>query len=83
MYVEYLRFFVYQIQFLRSFLRRPHTDRFPDDIPKMLRRNRNRDSCEKNVTGMENTGIRRIPAGITNLDLGLSQRALERVFDFL
>jgi hypothetical protein len=32
----------------------------------MLRRNRNRDSCEKNVTGTENTGIRRIPAGITN-----------------
>ena len=23
----------------------------------MFRRNRNRDSCEKNATGMENTGI--------------------------
>ena len=33
----------------------------------MLRRNRNHDSCEKSVTGMENTGIRRIPAGICNL----------------
>jgi hypothetical protein len=29
--------------------------------------NRNRDSCEKGATGMENTGIRRIPAGIGNL----------------
>jgi hypothetical protein len=32
-----------------------------------FRRNRNRDSCEKNATGTENTGIRRIPAGIGNL----------------
>jgi hypothetical protein len=33
----------------------------------MFRRNRNRDSCEKNATGTENTEIRRIPAGIGNL----------------
>ncbi len=33
----------------------------------MLRRNRNHDSCEKSATGTENTGIRRIPAGICNL----------------
>jgi hypothetical protein len=66
-YQEYLRFFVYQIHFLRSFLRRPHTDRFPDDALKKLRRNRNHDSCEKNATGAEKTGIRRIPAGIGNL----------------
>ncbi len=39
--------FVYHIDILRSFLRRPHTDKFPDDVPKKLRRNRNRDSCEK------------------------------------
>jgi hypothetical protein len=32
-----------------------------------LQRNRNRDSCEKNATGPEKTGIWRIPAGITNL----------------
>jgi hypothetical protein len=67
-YVEYLRFVVYQIHFLCSFLRRPHTDRFPDDVLKKLRRNRNRDSCEKNTTGTENTGIWRIPAGICNLE---------------
>jgi hypothetical protein len=42
-----LMVFVQQIYFLRCFLRRPHTDRFPDDVPKKLRRNRNRDSCEK------------------------------------
>ena len=69
MNVEYLRFFVYQIHFLRSFLRRPHTDRFPDDVLKKLRRNRNRDSCEKNATGVEKTGIRRIPAGMGNLGI--------------
>jgi hypothetical protein len=62
-----LGFFVYQIHFLRSFLRRPHTDRFPDDVLKKLRQNRNRDSCKKNSTGTENTGIWRIPAGIGNL----------------
>ncbi len=38
---------------LRSFLRKPHTDRFPDDVLKKLRRNRNRDSCEKTATGTE------------------------------
>jgi hypothetical protein len=32
-----------------------------------LRRNRNCDSCEKNATGTEKTGIHRIPAGIGNL----------------
>jgi hypothetical protein len=36
-------------------------------LPKKLRRNRNRDSCEKSTTGAEKTGIRRIPTGITNL----------------
>ncbi len=71
MYVEYLRFFVYQVHFLRSFLPRPHTDRFPDDILKKIRWNRIHDSYEKNATGMENTGIRRIPARIGN------QRATE------
>ena len=60
--------FVKQIDILRSFLRRPQTDRFPDDIPKKLRWNRNRDSCEKSATGAEKTGIRRIPAGIGNLE---------------
>jgi len=30
-----------------SFLCRSHTDRFPDDITRKLRRNRNPDSCEK------------------------------------
>jgi hypothetical protein len=60
--------FVKQIDILPSFLRKPHTDRFPDDVLKKLWRNRNRDSCEKNATGTENAGIRRIPAGIRNLD---------------
>jgi hypothetical protein len=45
--------FVEQIDILRSFLWWPHTDRFPDDVPKKLRRNRNRDSCEKSTTGAE------------------------------
>ncbi len=67
-----LRFFVYQIHFVCSFLRRPHTDRFPDDVLKKLRRNRNRDSCKKNTTGTENTGNRRIPAGICNLGWAVS-----------
>ncbi len=40
---------------------------FPDDVLKKLRRNRNPDSCERNATGAEKTGIRRIPAGIGNL----------------
>jgi hypothetical protein len=52
---------------LRSFLCRPHTDRFPDDVLKKLRQNRNCHSCEKNATGTEITGIRRIPAGTCNL----------------
>ncbi len=70
--VEYHRIalfsvFVSQIDILRSFLCKPHTDRFPDDVLKKLRRNRNHDSCEKSATGMENAGIRRIPAGICNL----------------
>ncbi len=33
-----------------------------------LRRNRNPDFCEKSATGTENAGIRRIPAGICNLE---------------
>ncbi len=73
--VEYHRIvsysvFVYQIDILHSFLRRPHTDRFPDDVLKKLRRNRNLDSCEKSTTGAEETGIQRIPTGITNLGGG-------------
>ncbi len=72
--VEYHRIvsysaFVKQIDILHSFLRRPHTDRFPDDVPKKLRRNRNRNPCEKSATGVENAGIRRIPAGICNLEV--------------
>ncbi len=59
--------FVYQIDSQCSFLCRPHTDRFPEGVPKILWRNRNHDSCEKNATGMEKTGIQRIPAGIGNL----------------
>jgi hypothetical protein len=59
---------------LHSFLRRSHTDRFPDDVPKKLQRNRNRDSCQKNATGTENTGIRRIPAGICNLAYGCASK---------
>ncbi len=70
--VEYHRIvsysvFVSQVDILCSFLRRSHTDRFPDDVPKKLTRNRNRDSGEKSATGAEKTGIRRIPAGIGNL----------------
>ncbi len=47
--VEYHRIvsysvFVQQIDILHSFLRRPHTDRFPDDVLKKLRQNRNCDS---------------------------------------
>ena len=44
-----------------------HTDRITEGAPKKFRRNRNRDFCEKSTTGAENTGILRIPAGITNL----------------
>jgi len=46
-----------------------HTDRITEGAPKKFLRNRNRDSCEKSATGAENTGILRVPAGITNLDL--------------
>ena len=60
-------FFLQQIHFLRIILRRPHTDSIPEGAPKMFLRNRNHDSCEKSATGAENTGILRIPAGITNL----------------
>ncbi len=60
--VEYHRIvsyfvFVYQTDILSSFLRRPHTDRFPDDVLNKLRQNRNHDSCEKSTTGAEKTGI--------------------------
>ena len=58
-------FFFEQSHFLHSILRRPHTDRIPEGVPKKFQRNRNRDSCEKSATETENTGIRRIPAGIT------------------
>ena len=57
----------YFFQFLRSLLRRPHTDRIPEGLKKMFRRNRNRDSCGKSATGKENTGIWRIPTGKGNL----------------
>ncbi len=49
---------------------RPGTNRIPEGffwVPKKLRRNRNHNSCEKGGTGMEKTGILRIPAGITYL----------------
>ena len=59
--------FFLQIHFLRSILRRPHIDRISEGVLKIFRRNRNHDSCEKIATGTENTGIRRIPAGIGNL----------------
>ncbi len=61
--------FVEQIDILRNFLRGPNTDRFPDDVPKKLQWNRNRDSCEKSATGAEKIGIRGIPAGIGNLEI--------------
>ena len=50
-----------------GYVRRPGTDRIPEGVPKKFLRNRNRDSCEKSATGEENTGILRIPVGITNL----------------
>ena len=52
-----------------GYVRRPGTDRIPEGVPKKFLRNRNRDSCEKSATGEENTGILRIPTGITNLVL--------------
>jgi hypothetical protein len=55
-FISYVAFYIGPIQtgFLRGF-------------QKKLRRNRNRDSCEKSAAGTENKGIRRIPAGIGNL----------------
>jgi len=50
-----------------GYVRRPGTDRISEEVNKKLRRNRNCDSCGKSATGTENTGIRRIPAGICNL----------------
>ena len=58
-----------------GYVRRPGTDRIPKGVPKKFLRNRNRDSCEKSATGEENTGILRIPTGITNLAL---EQALEK-----
>jgi len=64
--VEYLCFFSNKfISYV--ILRRPHTDRITEGVPKKFRRNRNCDSCEKSATEAENAGILRIPAGITNL----------------
>ena len=63
--------FFLQIHFLHSILRRPQSDRISKGVPKMFRRNRNRDSCEKKAAGTENKGIRRIPAGIGNLGAAL------------
>jgi hypothetical protein len=54
-----------------GYVRRPGTDRIPEEEKKFLR-NRNRDSCEKSATGEENTGILRIPAGITNLERAIA-----------
>jgi hypothetical protein len=50
-----------------SYVRRPGTERIPEGVKTKLRRNRNPDSCGKNATGTEKTGIRRIPAGKDNL----------------
>ena len=61
---------------------RPGTNRIPEGVPKKLRRNRNHDSCEKGETGTENTGILRIPAGITNLGNVLNRiRTLSKSFE--
>ena len=54
-----------------GYVRRSSTDRIPEGVKK-LRRNRNPDSCGKSATGMEKTGIRRIPAGICNLAGGIT-----------
>ena len=51
-----------------GYVRRPGTDRIPKGVPKKFLRNRNCDSCEKSAAGEENTGILRIPTGITYLD---------------
>ena len=53
-----------------GYVRKPGTDRISEEVKNNLRRNRNRDSCGKSATGTENTGIRRIPAGICNLGGG-------------
>ena len=45
-YIEFLCFFS-QIHFPRSILGEPHTDRFPDVVPKKLQRNKNHVSCER------------------------------------
>ncbi len=45
--IELYSVFVYQIDIPCSFLRRPHTDRFPEGVPKKLWRNRNHDSSKK------------------------------------
>ncbi len=55
----------------------PGTDRIPEGVPKKFVRNRNRDSCEKSATGEENTGILRIPVGITNRG---SRRQFPQIF---
>jgi len=59
-FISYVSSYVGPIQtgFLRGF--------------KKLQLIRNRDSCEKSATGMENTGMRRIPAGIGNLGVSVS-----------
>jgi hypothetical protein len=45
--IESYSVFVKQIDILCSFLWWPHTDRFPDEVPKKLQRDRNYDSCKK------------------------------------
>ena len=55
------------IRIAHSYACRPGTDRIPEGVSKKFLRNRNRDSCEKSARGKENTGILRIPIGITNL----------------
>jgi hypothetical protein len=65
--IEYLWFFSNKfISYVASYI--GPIQRIPEGVPKKFRQNRNRDSCEKSATGTENTGIRRIPAGITNLE---------------
>jgi len=62
-----------------GYVRRPGTDRISEEVNKKLRRNRNHDSCGKSATGTENTGIRRIPAGICNL--GRRRRKIAKKVD--
>jgi hypothetical protein len=72
---------------LCSFLCKPHTDRFPDGVKKKLWQKSNRDSCEKNTTGTEYTGIRSIPARIDKMSSGCfydtSQEGLRRRGSFI